>query len=88
LYDLATDPSESQNVASAHSEILSKLTALAAAAHQPVVEGTFASMDEHERDRRAKYGKHDDPSYEASPNGVTKKPKKKGASGGDKPKSR
>ena len=39
--------------------MLAKLTALAAAAHEPVREGTFARTDLHERDRRAKFGKHD-----------------------------
>lgn len=37
------------------------LTAQATQAHEPVVEGTFASTDRHERDRRAKFGKQDDP---------------------------
>uniref|UniRef100_A0A7C2P3T7 N-acetylgalactosamine 6-sulfate sulfatase (GALNS) n=1 Tax=Schlesneria paludicola TaxID=360056 RepID=A0A7C2P3T7_9PLAN len=61
LYDLKTDPSESKNVADAHPDVLARLTALAAAAHEPVREGTFASMDLHERDRRAKFGQQDDP---------------------------
>lgn len=73
LYDLAADPSESRNLAAAQPEILVRLSALAAAAHQPVREGSFASTDLHERDRRAKYGKHDDPSYIATPSGVKKK---------------
>ncbi len=61
LYDLAADPSESKDVAAAHSSILGKLTDLAAKAHQPVREGAFASTDLHERDRRAKFGKQDEP---------------------------
>ncbi len=73
LYDLSSDPSEFKNLASAHPEVLNKLVALATAAHQPAVEGTFARTDRHERDRRAKYGKHDDASFEASPSGVKKK---------------
>jgi arylsulfatase A-like enzyme len=73
LYDLAADPSEARDVAAAHPDVLARLTALAAAAHEPVREGTFASTDLHERDRRAKYGKHDDPSYLATPSGVRKK---------------
>jgi arylsulfatase A-like enzyme len=77
LYDLAADPSESKDLASAHPDILAKLTALAAAAHEPVREGTFASTSLHERDRRAKYGKHDDDSYIATPSGVFKKTEKK-----------
>jgi len=61
LYDLATDPSESQDLAAATPDILAKLTALAAEAHEPVREGTFSRTDRHERDRRAKFGKQDDP---------------------------
>ena len=38
-----------------------KLTALAAEAHEPVREGTFSRTDRHERDRRAKFGKQDEP---------------------------
>jgi arylsulfatase A-like enzyme len=73
LYDLATDPSESKDLANGKPDVLAGLTALAAKAHEPVREGTFASTVRHERDRRAKFGKHDDPSYEASPSGVKKK---------------
>ncbi len=73
LYDLASDPSESRDLAAAKSDVLAKLTALAAKAHEPVREGTFASTDRHERDRRAKFGKQDDPSYDATPGGVKKK---------------
>ena len=61
LYDLATDPSESPDLAAANPDILAKLTALAAEAHEPVREGTFSRTDRHERDRRAKFGKQDDP---------------------------
>ena len=61
LYDLATDPSEAKDVAAAHPEVLEKLKKLAAGAHEPVREGTFASTDLHERDRRAKFGQHDSP---------------------------
>ena len=39
LYDLATDPSESKDVAAVQPEMLGKLTALAAKAHEPVREG-------------------------------------------------
>jgi arylsulfatase A-like enzyme len=79
LYDLAADPSESQDLAAAKPDILAKLTALAAQAHEPAREGTFSSRDRHERDRRAKYGKHDDPSYDATPGGVKKKSAKSGS---------
>ena len=61
LYDLATDPSESKNIAAAEPQILARLTALAEKAHEPVREGSFAKTDRHERDRRAKFGKHDQP---------------------------
>jgi arylsulfatase A-like enzyme len=80
LYDLATDPSESKDLASAEPDRLAKLVALAESAHQPAQEGTFTTTERHERDRRAKYGKHDDPSFQASPSGVKKKPKGKQAS--------
>lgn len=61
LYDLATDPSESKNLAAAKPDMLAKLTALATKAHEPVREGTFSRTDRHERDRRAKFGKQDEP---------------------------
>ncbi len=73
LYDLSTDPSESNDVSAKHHDVLAKLKELAAAAHEPAVEGTFTTTERHERDRRAKYGKHDDPSIEATPSGVRKK---------------
>ena len=73
LYDLATDPSEAKDVAATHPDILAKLTALAAQAHEPTREGSFTKTDRHERDRRAKFGKQDDTSLEASPSGVKKK---------------
>lgn len=66
LYDLATDPSESKNLAASQPQILAKLTALAEQAHEPVREGTFSRTDRHERDRRAKFGKHDEPEAPAS----------------------
>lgn len=59
LYDLSADPSESKDIASEHPSVLSKLTELAKQAHQPPREGTFTSTTRHERDRRAKFGKHD-----------------------------
>ncbi|QDV25535.1 arylsulfatase [Aureliella helgolandensis] len=66
LYNIGKDPSESENLAERQPEILARLTALATEAHQPVSEGVFRSTVRHERDRRAKMGKHDDPP--ASPN--------------------
>ncbi len=77
LYDLSSDPSESNNIAAEHADVLNKLTALVDAAHQPVQEGTFASMTLHERDRRAKFGKHDQPEpLKAAPRTKTKKNKR------------
>lgn len=75
LYNVGSDPSESQDLATSEPTVLARLTELAAAAHQPVREGTFADTALHERDRRSKYGKHDDPSYIATPSGVFKKRK-------------
>jgi arylsulfatase A-like enzyme len=72
LYDLSADPSESNDVAAQHAGVLAKLTALAAAAHEPAVEGTFLTTQRHERDRRAKFGKQDDTSLIATPGGVRK----------------
>jgi arylsulfatase A-like enzyme len=76
LYDLATDPSESHDVAAAQPAVLARLTDLATKAHQPVREGTFASTELHERDRRAKFGKQDEP---AAPAAAPKQKKKKKA---------
>lgn len=73
LYDLATDPGETRNRADAQPEILSRLQAIASREHEPVREGTFTDTADHERDRRAKYGYHDDPSYIATPSGIAKK---------------
>jgi arylsulfatase A-like enzyme len=72
LYDLAADPSESHDLAAAQPQKLAALTALAEKAHEPVREGTFTTTDRHERDRRAKFGKHDDANFE--PSGAKKKP--------------
>jgi arylsulfatase A-like enzyme len=76
LYDLAADPGETKDLAAAKPDVLAKLVKLAEQAHEPVREGTFSSTDRHERDRRAKFGKQDDESLEASPSGVKKKAKK------------
>ncbi len=75
LYDLSSDPSESKNLAAAEPAQLKKLTDLATSAHQPVREGTFASTDLHERDRRAKFGKQDevDPAKPAAKKATNKK---------------
>jgi arylsulfatase A-like enzyme len=75
LYDLATDPSESKDLAKDKPDILARLTDLAAKAHAPAVEGTFSRTDRHERDRRAKTGQQDNPN---APDPLTGKAKKKG----------
>lgn len=61
LYDVSNDPSEANDISDQHPDKLAELKRLAAEAHQPVQEGTFASTDRHERDRRAKFGKHNEP---------------------------
>ena len=61
LYDLLKDPSESNDLAAGQPKILANLIANAKSAHEPVREGTFHNTERHERDRRAKFGKHDDP---------------------------
>lgn len=61
LYDLASDPSESKNLAAAQPEIAARLIALATKAHEPAREGTFSVTTRHERDRRAKMGQQDAP---------------------------
>lgn len=77
LYDLAVDPSESNNLAAEKPAVLEKLEALAAKAHTPPVEGTFSRTDRHERDRRAKTGQHDNAN---APDPLTgKKPNAKAA---------
>ncbi|MCS6852304.1 MAG: arylsulfatase [Gemmataceae bacterium] len=73
LYDVAADPGERTNLAARRPEILARLQAAAQHAHEPAREGTFTSTERSERDRRAKYGVHDDPSYIATPSGVIKK---------------
>lgn len=58
LFDLKNDISESRDVATAKPKILARLVAMAEKSHEPVREGTFASRDLHEKDRRAKWGKN------------------------------
>ncbi|MFO1483806.1 MAG: sulfatase-like hydrolase/transferase [Verrucomicrobiaceae bacterium] len=79
LYDLASDPGESKDLAAAKPDVLAKLVALAEKAYEPVREGSFSRTDRHERDRRAKFGKQDDTSLEGTPGGVKKKGKKSAA---------
>lgn len=73
LYDLQTDPSESNNLAHVQPEKLRQLQVLAESAHEPARPGSFHEIAHHERDRRAKYDKHDDPTYIATPTGIHKK---------------
>ena len=56
LFDLSKDISETTDVSAANMVIINKLIDFATAAHTPAVEGTFASTDLHERDRKAKWG--------------------------------
>lgn len=56
LYDLENDISETTDLSTQQPEILKRMRQLAAAAHSPVVEGTFSSTAMHERDRAAKFG--------------------------------
>ncbi|MEZ5965453.1 MAG: sulfatase-like hydrolase/transferase [Planctomycetota bacterium] len=56
LFDLSKDVSEQHDVAGEQPQLVAELAALAAGAHEPVREGTFADRALHERDRRAKWG--------------------------------
>lgn len=57
LYDLASDISEQVDLAARHPDVLARLRTYATAAHEPAVEGTFASRELHEKDRGAKGGR-------------------------------
>jgi arylsulfatase A-like enzyme len=61
LYNVADDPGETNDVSAEHPEIVNGLAQLAETAHEPAREGTFSRTDRHERDRRAKTGRHDQP---------------------------
>jgi arylsulfatase A-like enzyme len=76
LYDLEADPSESKDLASTQPDVLKKLEKLAVESHQPAVEGTFSSMELHERDRAAKFGGNPPPAKEPK---AEKKKKNKAA---------
>src|SRR5688572_17147716 len=73
LYDLSRDPGEMKDVAAANSAIVAKLSAIAEKEHTPVREGSFTTTARHERDRRAKFGKQDDPSFIATAGKAKKK---------------
>lgn len=66
LYDLSRDPSESQNLAAEHPELLARMQAYAREAHEPVREGVFFDRTLHEKDRAAKWGGTPPPSSRAS----------------------
>jgi hypothetical protein len=88
LYDLANDPAESDDVAAANPDIVKRLIALAESTHEPVREGTFASTELHQRDRRAKFGKHDDPNFVANPAGPNRYKQNRGEPNEPDPKRR
>lgn len=73
LYDVAKDPGETKDLAATHPDALARLQAIAEREHEPAREGTFTDAELNQRDRRAKYGVHDDPSYFATPSGIIKK---------------
>ena len=60
LFDLTSDPGESEDLARTRPDILTWLTTLAGKAHEPVRSGSFSRTDRHERDRRSKFGKQDE----------------------------
>lgn len=63
LYDLSEDISETNDIASKHPEVLSRLKKFAKEAHEPARPGEFLDPERtrHERDRKAKWGwsRHD-----------------------------
>ena len=68
LYNMARDPSQSNDVAAASPEVLSKLQALAKTAHEPQRAGTYSTRERADRDRH--------PSAEAVGTGGKRKNKK------------
>ena len=56
LYDLNADLGESDNVATQHPDLLTRMQAFARQSHVPVQPGTFTDRTRHERDRQAKWG--------------------------------
>lgn len=73
LHDVTANPGETKNLAVEKPEILARLLGIAKKEHEPAREGTFDNTELQERDRRAKYGVLDDPSYLATPSGIIKK---------------
>jgi hypothetical protein len=56
LYDLRQDVGETNDLAARHPDVLAKMKAFAAQAHEPAREGVFHDREIHEKDRRAKWG--------------------------------
>jgi len=56
LYDLATDPTESTNLAKDHPDWIAKMKGYAAESHVPLRAGEYRDRALHERDREAKGG--------------------------------
>jgi ribosomal protein S20 len=56
LYDLKTDISETTDLANTHPEVLSKIKQFAKQSHAPIQSGSFASRENHLKDRSAKAG--------------------------------
>ena len=56
LYDLATDESETTDVADQYPELLQRMREHAQQSHEPVRPGKYSDRTRHERDRRAKWG--------------------------------
>lgn len=56
LYDLDKDISETNDLSQEHPEVLTRLKKYAKEAHTDAVEGTFHDTENHEKDRRAKWG--------------------------------
>lgn len=56
LYNLSADPSESEDVAVQHADIIDRMQSYAEQAHQPLRAGVYLDRALHERDRQAKFG--------------------------------
>jgi len=57
LYDLGKDIEEKHDLAQEHPEVLATMKKLAEQAHEPAREGVFSDRTNHEKDRRAKWGR-------------------------------
>lgn len=56
LFDLSTDPSEANNVADQHADLIAQMKRYAQQSHQPLQAGKYQDRKLHERDRQAKFG--------------------------------